>query len=402
MLRAFLPLIFTLLFGGFAVAGDLQTIIVNHKTPLNQEVHFILSKNTQYKVTQLVSSNIIRLEFFSNAQKGTFLKGLVLKLNELPSITNATIGVNKTTLVVEVKLNQHAWLSSIKHGKDRMIASLKLKNNTTNSSKDINQVTKPAAKTPAAKTPAAKTLVATKSIKKKNRKLVIIIDPGHGGKDSGALGSKLQEKNVNLRAAKMLHKKLNSIPQIKAYLTRSTDVFIPLQKRVTIASKRKAGLFLSIHSDAARSKKARGASVFALSIVAASKKSKRLLNSSGDPVLGYGKIELKSYPKDLAKTLLDLSQRSLQHSSQIGESMVKYLSQSTRMHSKQVKHAAFQVLKSFDFPSILIEMGFISNLKDERNLGSEKWLNDFTTAVTNGLKTYFKQNPNFINLYSSG
>lgn len=381
-----------------SIASELIAIQKKIHSPIRQTVEFHITKNTKYKVTQLHNSHIVRVEVESSPHVEKKLESIISKLKQLPSILHATIAAHSSFIVIEIKLQQQAWLASVTHDVGKFIL-------TTGLSKKASilpsQLPVPIKPKPRPQPSAKPNLVIKKNLNKKRQKMVIVIDAGHGGRDPGAIGKLYKEKHINLRAALLLKKKLSALPEVQVYMTRSSDRYVTLQRRVEFAKKKQAGLFLSLHSDASSTNKAKGASIYALSIVAASKKSNQLLNSKGNPVLGYGKITLKDYSRDLAKTLLDLSQRSFYYSTQIGIQLVPSLVTVTHMNSKKIKNASFQVLKSFDFPSLLIEMGFISNRNDEKNLGSSKWLNDFTSSIVKGLKAYFKKNPNFIHLYAS-
>ncbi|MDI9347804.1 MAG: N-acetylmuramoyl-L-alanine amidase [Methylacidiphilales bacterium] len=376
-------------------ANTLSYVLQRAEDNQHATIQFYLSANQSVKAYELQAPRRLLISF---EQTQTDISALLAQLSRLKNdfVSEITVEQKNSTL----------FATFIYATKNISIQQeLKTNNVVIRFIKDLSTtpttpISASAAPSPAITQPTT-SLVPKKSITGNAQRLVIVIDPGHGGKDPGALGKKVYEKQINLRAALMLKEKLEKIPSVVVKLTRDKDVFVELQDRVEFAQKYRAGLFISLHSDSAHNTKANGASVFALSIIAASSKSKRLLDRPGDAVLGYGKIELRSIPKDLAKTLLDLSQKSLIHSTALGAMLLPEISKVSAIHNHQVQQAAFQVLKSFDFPSLLIEMGFLSNRKDEQNLLNSTWLDTLTNAIAKGIKKFLTTNVNFIQLYGN-
>jgi len=230
------------------------------------------------------------------------------------------------------------------------------------------------------------------------RDIVVAIDAGHGGEDPGALGGRGEhEKDVVLAIAKELQRQINSEKGFRAELTRTGDYFIPLRKRTDIARKKGADLFVSIHADAAPSKAAFGASVFALSERGATSETARWLADSenrSDLIGGAGNVSLDDKDRMLAGVLLDLSMTaSLTSSLNVGQKVLTNIGQITSLHKRRVEQAGFMVLKSPDIPSILVETGFISNANEANKLTTASHQQALARSIRTGVKQFFQQNP---------
>ncbi|GAB3482673.1 N-acetylmuramoyl-L-alanine amidase [Marinomonas epiphytica] len=241
----------------------------------------------------------------------------------------------------------------------------------------------------------AQVVKSVETIVAKKRDVVIVIDPGHGGKDPGALGKfKVREKDIVLSIAKELAKSLNAVDGFKAVLTRSTDKYLKLRERSLIARSANADLLISIHADAFTKSSARGASVWALSLSGKSSEMGRWLaqqESSADLV---GGISLDDKDPLLAEVLLDMSLNStIQMSLNVGESVLGKMKGMARLHKNTVQQAGFVVLKSPDIPSILVETGFVSNPTEAKNLSSRTYRVKMARAISQGVQEYYVQNP---------
>jgi len=235
--------------------------------------------------------------------------------------------------------------------------------------------------------------VVTKTMIK--RDIVIAIDAGHGGQDSGALGKQgTKEKTVVLAIAKRLAKLVDNEPGMRAYLTRDKDIFITLRQRIKRARNNNADMFISIHADAFKNTKARGASVFVLSERGASSEAAQLLADKENSADLAGGISLEDKDDLLASVLLDLSQTaSLEASLEVANTVLSGLKRVGNVHKKHVESASFVVLKSPDIPSVLVETAFISNPKEERKLRSTSHQNKLARAMMSGIRNYFQRNP---------
>lgn len=222
------------------------------------------------------------------------------------------------------------------------------------------------------------------------RDIIVVVDPGHGGKDPGATGKYgTHEKNVVLEISRMLKRKLDNTPGFRVVMTRDKDIFIPLRQRVNIAHKHKADVFVSVHADACDDRSVKGSSVYILSNKGASSvMARRLADRENDSDL-IGGVSLKDKGSMLAKVLLDLSQTgTISASSDLAHTMIHNLAESERVLHRKVERAAFVVLKSPDIPSALVETAFISNPTQEKKLRTKAFQNKIANALHNGIKSY--------------
>ena len=230
------------------------------------------------------------------------------------------------------------------------------------------------------------------------RDVVVAIDAGHGGEDPGASGSRGQhEKDIVLQIARELQRQINTERGYRAELTRTGDYFIPLRKRTEIARKKGADLFISIHADAAPSKAAFGASVFALSDRGATSETARWLadtENRSDLIGGAGNGSLDDKDRMLAGVLLDLSMTAtLSSSLDVGQKVLGNMGRITPLHKRRVEQAGFMVLKSPDIPSILVETGFISNANEAAKLATKSHQQALARSIHTGVRQYFQQSP---------
>ncbi len=231
-----------------------------------------------------------------------------------------------------------------------------------------------------------------------NRDIIIAIDAGHGGDDPGAIGpGQVQEKVVVLAIAKELARLLEREPGFRPVLIRDDDYYVGLRERTRKARKAVADLFVSIHADAFSNARARGASVWTLSLGGASNEMGRWLagrENSADLIGGVGTLNRDSGNDLLEGVLLDMSMNSsISHSREAGGYIQEQMSGVAHMHKSSVQDAGFMVLKSPDIPSILIETGFISNPEEARLLQSSSHQRKLARAIFNGIKTHFSRKP---------
>ncbi|EIL87700.1 N-acetylmuramoyl-L-alanine amidase [Rhodanobacter fulvus Jip2] len=227
------------------------------------------------------------------------------------------------------------------------------------------------------------------------RAVVVAIDAGHGGKDSGAHGpGGTQEKNVTLAVARDLAAMINRQPGMKAVLTRNSDFYIPLKQRYKIARENNADLFVSIHADSFTSDDAKGSSVWVLSPRGKTSEAARWLADRENRADLIGGTTLDDKDDGLAKVLLDLQQGwAMQASDVVAGNVLKALAQLGPTHRGYVEKANFVVLRSPDVPSILVETAFISNPKEERKLRDPTHQKRLAAAVMGGVKNYFESTP---------
>ena len=227
------------------------------------------------------------------------------------------------------------------------------------------------------------------------RLATIVIDPGHGGEDPGAIGKRgSREKNITLLIAKRLKALVDAEPNMRALLTRDGDYFLSLGARVEKARAVKADLFVSIHADAFIRPNVRGSSVFALSERRATSEAARWLANKENEADLIGGVSLDGKDKYLAQTLLDLSQTAtIDHSLRLGNSVLQRLGGVNTLHKQNVEQASFAVLKAPDVPSILVETAFISNPQEEKRLNDQSYQDKLARAMLEGIKEYIKKHP---------
>jgi N-acetylmuramoyl-L-alanine amidase len=235
------------------------------------------------------------------------------------------------------------------------------------------------------------------------RPLVIAIDAGHGGQDPGATGqSGKREKDVTLAIARELARQINATPGLKAYLTRDTDVFIPLNRRAQLARQAKADMFVSIHADAAENRSANGSSVYVLSLKGASSQRARWLADKENASDLIGGVRLEKTSGTLASVLIDLTQSGqMKASEDAATHVLNGLSRIGRNHKPHIERANFAVLRTSDMPAMLVETAFISNPDEERRLTDPSYQRQLARAVLDGVNTYFLRQPPPGTLYAA-
>jgi len=234
--------------------------------------------------------------------------------------------------------------------------------------------------------PRLKSSRRIKPVRKPVKKPVIVIDPGHGGHDPGAIGSaKTYEETVTLNAALELRRQLRASGKYKVVMTRTTDKYIDHDKRVLIARKAGADLFISIHADASATATTRGASVYTLASRAEARTHKVVSNQNW--VLD---VDLTRKSAPVSDILVDLAQRkTLTKSGQFADILIPELKKKTRLVGNSHRRAGYYVLLAPDVPAVLLEMGFISNRQDEKLLNSATHRKKLMKSVTTAIDTYF-------------
>ena len=230
-----------------------------------------------------------------------------------------------------------------------------------------------------------------KSRNKHSNKLVIVLDPGHGGIDSGTSGRKgLSEKSVVLAFSKKLKSKLTALGRYKVILTRRDDSFVPLRKRVKIAHENKADLFIAIHADAIKHPLVRGTTLYTLSETASDEEAAELAAKENRADI-IGGVNLAGESKEITNILIDLAQRETKnHSVYFAKKAVSQLKRVTRMAKRPLRSAGFVVLKAPDVPSVLLELGYLSNRSDAKLLGNSKWQKKVAGALARSIDHYFR------------
>ncbi|MEC8428019.1 MAG: N-acetylmuramoyl-L-alanine amidase [Pseudomonadota bacterium] len=352
------------------------------RAPDNTRLVFDLSAPVEHKIFTL--SNPARLVIdVSGASMSSQLAKLDLNDTPIKKVRSAKRNGNDLRVVLDLKEAVRPKSFTLKkHGDklDRLVVDLFDQNKTV--IKTVQQVTQQASG--------------------KKRDIIIAIDAGHGGEDPGAVGPKIGkkralEKHVVLAISKELATLINKQPGYRAELIRKGDYYIPLRKRRNLAREKRADLFISIHADAFKDKRAKGASVFALSRRGATSETARFLarkENEADLIGGVGSVSLEDKDEVLAGVLVDLSMTAtLSSSLEVGDRVLKSMDSVAKLHKHQVEQAGFAVLKSPDVPSILVETGFISNPDEAKKLSSHYYRSNMAKSIFKGVKQYFNQYP---------
>ena len=234
------------------------------------------------------------------------------------------------------------------------------------------------------------------------KQIVVAIDAGHGGVDSGAVGLRgTYEKEITLDIARRLGGILQKDSRLTGVLTRDSDTRVRLRSRVNVAREKGADLFLSIHADAIENRAVKGSSVYILSNRGASSELARRLASQANSADFIGSIKRENKTDDLWETLVDLSQKAtLEESSRAARGILTQLNRVGRVHKKTVQSAGFLVLKSLDIPSVLIEVAFISNPAEEMKLNEPTFRQSIARAIYKGVLNFFDLKENYNNSIS--
>ena len=230
---------------------------------------------------------------------------------------------------------------------------------------------------------------------KSKKNYVVFIDPGHGGKDPGAIGQLGSlEKNITLKASILLAKALRKNKKINPILSRSKDVYLSLRKRTLLAKQNKADIFVSIHADSSKNKKAKGISVFSLSDKASDKEAILLAKRENEVDIILNNKE-KIEDQLIYGTLIKMFQReAMNDSAFLAKKILSNLEKTKLAVNRGHRFAGFTVLKSYDIPSVLIEIGFLSNNEEEKKLINSKYLNELTKNLAIAIENYFTNNEN--------
>lgn len=240
--------------------------------------------------------------------------------------------------------------------------------------------------------------VTPKKPKKPKQRLIVVVDPGHGGEDPGAIGrGRNREKTVVLQIGRRLAALINADPNMKAIMTRNSDHFVSLGGRVAIARKAKAHLLVSIHADAWIKPTARGSSVFCLSERGATSAAARWLAKNQNESDLIGGVNIASVDRQVASVLVDMtSSWTINYSLGLGASVLNEMKSVNRLHKQHVEQAGFAVLKGQGIPSILVETAFISNPTEERLLINGRHQQKIAQAIYNGIKKQVASNKSIL------
>ncbi|MDD9877666.1 MAG: N-acetylmuramoyl-L-alanine amidase [Magnetovibrio sp.] len=228
------------------------------------------------------------------------------------------------------------------------------------------------------------------ALRPSSARYTIVLDPGHGGVDPGTIGhAGSYEKYITLSMARSIRDELEALGRFKVVLTRDRDIFIKLRERIQIARDSGADLFVSIHADSIKNKKIRGPSVYTLSETASDKEAAALAEKENKADLIAG-IDLTHKSRDVTNILIDLAQReAMNQSARFANMLIGELRQRTKVLRNTHRFAGFAVLKAPDVPSVLLELGFLSNPVDERALRSTRYRTTLAGGVAKAIDAYF-------------
>lgn len=320
---------------------------------------------------------------FNNLRTGQLQAGImriVLDLNNPAKILSAFLlpknGIAPDRLVIDIKA---ASLSEAAAVKDRIMGTLDTAKPQFNLSSERTAGTNINAMPTPSRKPAS------------GSKPLIMIDAGHGGQDPGAVNGGRLEKHVTLATARELKRQLESSGAYRVQLTRDTDKFIKLAERVNIAHRAGADLFISLHADSIDKPGVRGASIYTLSNTASDAQTARLAARENKADL-IGGVDLNHEDKDVANILIDLAMRDTMNQSKFfANTMVTYMASSgIKMLPRPHRYAGFAVLKAPDIPSVLIELGFMSNRAEADALLSAGYQKKLASALKSGIDAYFQ------------
>lgn len=224
------------------------------------------------------------------------------------------------------------------------------------------------------------------------RRRVLMLDPGHGGPDPGAIGVRgLREKVVTMRAARQVKRLLESTGRYRVYLTRNKDTYVPLRRRYQMAEKVRAELFISIHADSHSNRRIRGASVYTLSEKSSDKEAAALARRENRSDIIAG-VDLSRQSDTVASILIGLRQRQTMNESAIfGEVLIRELARDIRVLRNTHRFAGFAVLKSPDTPSVLMELGYLSSPSDEKMFRTKNFYKKLSKSIFLAVERYFRR-----------
>ena len=380
--------------------------------PERTRLVFDLSEPVKYKITQDSNSSLLKLKIFRsrlNAQIPAFNKHKVIS-------SIATNPLNTKSVEIQFKLRRAVKVKSFqldpggrygyrlvldlyvneRHDKPTVAKKQTRKSSRKQTlaakvSKQITQKKQP--KVVKQAPPAPQQQQASKKVR--GRDIVIAIDAGHGGEDSGAMGGNgTFEKDVVLQIANKLKELLDGEGGMRGVLVRKSDYYISLRKRMEIAREYHADFFVSIHADAFHDQSARGSSVYVLSNKGASSEAAYWLAKRENQADLVGGVSLDDKDEVLASVLLDLSQAvSRQVSHEVAQMTIRDLRKAGIVHFSEVQKADFAVLKSPDIPSMLVEVAFISNAMEEEKLRDQAQQKEYAEAILAGIRRYFHRAP---------
>jgi N-acetylmuramoyl-L-alanine amidase len=377
------------------------------KAPKYQRTRFVieLDRAAPFDVFSLVNPNRVVLQLPTMAMR---LPSIPDKLpgSLVTAVRSGQSGTKDTRIVIQVAAPVVVENAHVLPPADGRPAQLHLDIVPMELRKSFASAGKPLAAAPSSglggvglQPPVPRKADTLKQRDKRTQKFKIVVDPGHGGHDSGAKKHGIMEKNVVLAFGRMLREKLEATGRYEVMMTRSDDRFISLTGRREFAERHKADLFISVHADYARSN-ASGATIYSLREKVAERLKKTAKEQVGDEEL-LSKDDLKVLKSPLVRAdagalrtiLTDLAWRDVEstrhQTGTFSETVIKHMGQSTEMRSQPHRTAAFRVLKTATMPAVLIELAYVSNRNDARRLSSETWRDKVSDSIVTAVNNYF-------------
>lgn len=382
---------------GFAARADVVAIRIWPSTTYSR---MTLESTAPLKFRQFTLDNPVRVVIdIANLQLNPVLKNVASLVRDddprVRSVRTGQFDQNTVRLVVELKQNVTSeifTLTPVAEFKYRLVLDLYPEHTTRSQHQDdpLLALLEDYNKGNLAQNQPATAALSGKA--GKDRPALIVLDPGHGGEDPGAIGkNNTREKDVVLQIARRLKNLIEKETTLRVLMTRNEDVFIPLKVRVAKARRLRADLFISIHADAFTNRAARGSSVFALSTTGATSNAARYLAKTQNESDMIGGVS-KSGDRYLDHTLFDMVQSlTINDSLRVGKEVLLHMGRINPLHKKMVDQAGFSVLRAPDIPSILVETAFISNPEEERKLRTSHFQQQVARAILSGIKAYFAQ-----------
>ncbi|MBT6406874.1 MAG: AMIN domain-containing protein [Rhodospirillaceae bacterium] len=391
-LRGLLVLAWVLAAGGpvaaaDAIVTDVRAGLQGHATRLVFEV----TKNVNYKIFTLSNPYRVVIDL---PEVGWRLPPQPLPTNTglLKKLRYGLFQPGTSRIVIDVaaapKIEKQFLLAPSGNGPYRLVVDLgRVSDANYQQAAKAKEAVQPAEPAPSV---AKAAFVPMPPRPRKQEKPVIVIDAGHGGVDPGTIGvSGTYEKHITLAMARELKKQLENTGRFKVVLTRTRDIFVRLRARVAKGRDAGAALFISIHADAIKNRKTRGLSVYTLSEKASDKEAAALADKENKADLIAG-INLSGETPEVTNILIDLMQReSMNQSARFATGLVKRLKGHTRVLRNTHRFAGFAVLKAPDVPSVLVELGFLSNRNDEKALRSDSYRKKLASGMVQAIKGYF-------------
>ncbi len=376
------------------------------KAPVYKRTRFVieLERAAKFEVFSLVEPNRVVLQLPTMGMRLPSVAGKTSG-SLVTAVRSGRSGSNRTRIVIQVAAPVIVENAHVLPGRNGAPAQLNLDIVPMQVRKSFASLTPATARSSnlgagRLQPPVPRKATSLKQRIERTHKYKIVIDPGHGGHDSGAKKNGIKEKNVVLAFAQMLRAKLQTTGRYQVYMTRSDDRFITLKGRRKFAERHNADLFISVHADYARRTSASGATIYSLrKRVAERLKKSAKKQVRAEALLSKRDLQVLKSPYvsanagTLKKILTDLAWRDVEHTryqtQTFSQTVIKHMGRSTEMRSRPHRTAAFRVLKTATMPAVLIELAYVSNPQDARRLASTTWRDSVSTSIVSAVNNYF-------------